>query len=492
MKYQAELPSLFLSSQMSAQKIYYLLRKGKIRKITPTLCTSNLKDDVDSIVRQNLWIIVGLLYPQAIISERTAVEMKITGDGSIFVVSDKKRPTTVGNITIRPRKGAPPQPTDTPFMENLYMASPARIVLENTKISRSYNGAVARGLSRRELEEYLDRFIAQKGEAAVNKLRDNMRTLSRNINMQTEFEVVNKLISALLQTHEDDLQSAAGIARSRGLPYDSRREELFVKLFLELEGTAPVIRQGTSSDTLAFFEAYFSNFIEGTEFEVSEAQNIVFKNLTPVDRPEDAHDVKGTYAIVSDTAEMSKTPENFDELLELLKRRHNILLSARPDKEPGIFKTKANRAGITSFVSPELVPGTLKQGFGFYTRLSSPLAKAIFMMFMVAEVHPFSDGNGRVGRIMMNAELVSAGEQRIIIPTVYRNNYLQALRALSHNGIPNPLVRMLDFAQKYTKAVRWDNFDQTVETLTKTYAFLDPNVADDEGSRLILPSRVID
>jgi Fic family protein len=43
-------------------------------------------------------------------------------------------------------------------------------------------------------------------------------------------------------------------------------------------------------------------------------------------------------------------------------------------------------------------------------------------MFLVAEVHAFSDGNGRLSRAMMNAELVSAGEQRIIVPPVYRAN----------------------------------------------------------------------
>jgi Fic family protein len=41
-------------------------------------------------------------------------------------------------------------------------------------------------------------------------------------------------------------------------------------------------------------------------------------------------------------------------------------------------------------------------------------------MFLVAEVHPFSDGNGRLSRIMMNPELVAAGEQRIVVPTIYR------------------------------------------------------------------------
>ena len=35
------------------------------------------------------------------------------------------------------------------------------------------------------------------------------------------------------------------------------------------------------------------------------------------------------------------------------------------------------------------------------------------MMFLIAEVHPFADGNRRTARIMMNAELAAAGEERI-------------------------------------------------------------------------------
>jgi hypothetical protein len=75
------------------------------------------------------------------------------------------------------------------------------------------------------------------------------------------------------------------------------------------------------------------------------------------------------------------------------------------------------------------------------------------MMFLISEVHPFADGNGRVARIMMNAELVAAGENRIIVPTIYRNNYLMALKALSQNKITAALPRTMDFAQRYTAAV---------------------------------------
>lgn len=40
------------------------------------------------------------------------------------------------------------------------------------------------------------------------------------------------------------------------------------------------------------------------------------------------------------------------------------------------------------------------------------------MKFLISEIHPFNDGNGRLARIMMNAELVAENEEKIIIPTV--------------------------------------------------------------------------
>ncbi len=72
------------------------------------------------------------------------------------------------------------------------------------------------------------------------------------------------------------------------------------------------------------------------------------------------------------------------------------------------------------------------------------------MMFLVSEVHPFADGNGRVARLMMNSELVARAEVRITIPTVYRNNYLAALRGVTHTRNFAGLAATLDFARRYT------------------------------------------
>lgn len=71
---------------------------------------------------------------------------------------------------------------------------------------------------------------------------------------------------------------------------------------------------------LAFFEGYFSNFIEGTEFDVEEAREITFEGKIPFARPEDAHDILGTYQIISSRGEMSKTPKTFEGLIALLKK----------------------------------------------------------------------------------------------------------------------------------------------------------------------------
>ena len=196
----------------------------------------------------------------------------------------------------------------------------------------------------------------------------------------------------------------------------------------------------------------------------------------------------GTWNVVSDPTEMSRTPRSVEELATLLKNRHARIMEGRPDKAPGRFKTEANRAGATVFVTPELVEGTLVKGFEIYRSLAAPLHRAIFMMFLISEVHPFADGNGRAARIMMNAELVAAGESRIVVPTVYRNNYLMALKALSQNGLTGALVRTMDFAQRYTAAVDFASLDRARFILDRTHAFADPDEADAAGIRLILPT----
>lgn len=165
-------------------------------------------------------------------------------------------------------------------------------------------------------------------------------------------------------------------------------------------------------------------------------------------------------------------------------------MAARRDKQPGAFKERSNRVGSHEFVAPDLVIGTLTAGWNRLTALEEPFARAVAMMFIVAEVHPFDDGNGRIARLMMNAELSAAGETRIIIPPVYRGEYLTSLNALSANSRPDALPRVLAFAQRWTAQVDFSDLHRAEAIMRATNAFVDPAVAHDHAIKLRLPSSI--
>jgi hypothetical protein len=70
--------------------------------------------------------------PGALIADRTALEFKPSTDGSLFVVSDRKRVLELPGVIVRPRKGPPPLvDIDLPFIGTLYQSSDARAYLDN-------------------------------------------------------------------------------------------------------------------------------------------------------------------------------------------------------------------------------------------------------------------------------------------------------------------------------------------------------------------------
>ena len=481
------MPEVFVSDTAISKAVSEAVTRGKLRKLGSRLYTRNLEEAPERLVLRNWYYLITAYYPDALITDRTAIENQPSADGSVFLVSDKKREVELPGLVFRPRKGPAALESDRPFVGGARLASPARAYLENMRASRARGGRIARTLSREEIEGRLDTLLRGQGEAALNRLRDEAREIAPRLGLQDEFDEFNNVVGALLGTRDADVKSAVGKARVAGSPFDPDRIQIFETLFAALREFVPngrrsPERMGEANANLAFFEAYFSNFIEGTEFSVEEAREIVFDGVIPQERPDDAHDILGTFRLVSDQAEMQTLPSDVDGFIDLLRRRHTSIMEARPDKNPGVFKTKVNRAGQTVFVEPELVTGTLEKGFEFLQGLGDPFHRAVFLMVLVSEVHPFSDGNGRVARVMMNAELVAGGEERIIIPTAYRTDYLGALKAISHNRHTRPLIRTLDYAQAYTHAIMWRDLDGARRVLEETGAF-----AEGEDARLRMP-----
>ena len=481
--------AIAFSTAENRVSIHHAVRRGQLRKVAHGIYTSNLTAPVEQVVQTYKWDIAAKYFPNALIADRTAIEHKPAEDGSIFLVAARTQPLTLPGLTIWPRRGTPPLPDwDRPFIGGLFMSCQPRALLENLRSSRERRH-VSRTLRQEGVERFLEEMLRKAGEPTVNRLRDEAKKIAPALQCEKEAETLTKLIGALMGTRTARLSSAAGIARSRGEGYDPERLKLFENFRADLAAThftgIPATRPNSY---LPFFEAYFSNFIEGTEFVLDEAFDVVFNHKIPEGRPEDAHDILGTFHIIADETERKRTAANPNEFVDLLTTRHAMLMGGRPDKRPGEFKRSRNKAGATEFVAPELVRGTLKSGFELLMSLEYPMARANFAMFLIAEVHPFDDGNGRVARIFMNAELSAHEEQRIIIPTVFRTEYLQSLRALSTNGTSKPLMRVLEFGQRYTAAIDFNDYDAARFELEQTNAFEDPADALGAGAKLLMPS----
>lgn len=477
-------PDILYSGGSAAEtkRVGRLAKAGRIRKLLQGVYTGDLEGKDEDIVRRHWQRIVAHTFPGALLSHRSAMEFAPSPLGNLYFTHTQDRVVRWPGLTLKFSKGPSAGVDDRALFDGLHVSSEERALLENLKAAR-ISGNERRTVERAFVETRLLKMLYARGEMALNTLRDKARLRAEELGMRIEFQQLDGIIGALLATRDaKGLASPAAKAQAVGEPYDVSRITLFDKLLVALNQHVFAIRtERTTSERsfrdFAFFESYFSNYIEGTEFEVNEAADIIYRNATIPNRAGDSHDIRGTFALCADRGVMQRIPANGAELIDLLRSRHAVLLQGRPEKEPGAFKEKANRAGDTHFVEPRMVKGTLKAGFERSTMLADPLARALYMMFVVTEVHPFNDGNGRIARVMMNAELAHADASKIIIPTVYREDYLLALRRLSRQQDPEPFIRMMDRAHAWSHWLEPTSYDRLHAQLTESNAYKEPEQA---------------
>lgn len=107
-----------------------------------------------------------------------------------------------------------------------------------------------------------------------------------------------------------------------------------------------------------------------------------------------AHDILGTYQAILKSKSDASVPQNFVAFATQLREWNARVIESRHAKNPGEFKTQVDRAGNTVFVVPELVIGTLGKGYEIIMSAATPGNRAALTAYVVAEVHPFADGNG--------------------------------------------------------------------------------------------------
>lgn len=430
---------------------------SKLRKLAAKIYTDDLRSSAEDIIRYHRLEIAAHFYPGAIISHRSALEGMVSPKGKLHlslpgaVAPVRKLP----GLEIRLWRGPAPQPDDIPTTfgegEQLFAASLPRAILENMQIARARANDEPKTLSSEELEHWIDRQIRIFGTGWLEQIQKRTAELAARLGWRDQQQEFAAIINAMrMRNHASGYRLSSDLARSRALgkPYDPERDLLFRNLHARLaneefrELPAPPV---TEFDNRAFWESYFSNFVEGTKFTIDEARTIVYagagSNESQRAWPEDAHIVRETYQLIVDSNISAAISGSGAEWIELLKRRHARMMASRPEVEPGVLKKRNNEIGSRVFVAPDMVEETLSRGWQLGRSLPSATGRALFVLFLLSEVHPFNDGNGRISRLGMNAELEAVRQMRLIIPTSFQYEHLSALAALTLRGDPNPFIK---------------------------------------------------
>jgi hypothetical protein len=460
------------------------VKAGRARKIAAKIYTDDLKTPPEDLVRRHRLEILAHFYPGAVISHRSAIEANVSPRGKLHLTlpgaTQPKR--DLPGLEIRIWKGPAAQPDDirTGFENDspLYTSSQPRALLENMQLARARKDDEPKTLSREDLERWIDRQIRGLGAGWLDQMLQQAETVSLRLGWAREYGAFAALVSALKrQPSSVNLVTDVARARAQGTPFDPERMTLFGLLHARLAAEQfPELPRppGAEGDNRAFWEAYFSNYIEGTKFTVEEAHAIVYTPDVAKDinrkRPQDAHDILETYRLIVDAHVSGDCPRSPDGFIELIKRRHARMMASRMDAKPGVFKSKPNSVGSVTFVLPALVEETLRRGFPAVTSLPSSSARALYLLFLCSEVHPFNDGNGRVSRLCMNAEFEAAGHARLIIPTSFRIDYTGVLGALSLRGDPGPFVAFAHKMIAINSQIPFGSFEQLHEHFRKTGA----------------------
>jgi Fic family protein len=195
---------------------------------------------------------------------------------------------------------------------------------------------------------------------------------------------------------------------------------------------------------------YDSNALEGNTLTLSETKVILEDGLTVGGKPlRDCYEAVGhakAYDFMLETARSIPFPLSEQVILRL----HELFYQSIDPVRAGVYRDIQVFITGTDYVPPKPadLPALMK---AFMDTLSEqwnsvhPIRLAAFAHRKLVDIHPFTDGNGRTARLLMNLILVNRGYPILSIPPVLRLEYINALKAAQRDKNPSdqPLLRLI-------------------------------------------------
>ena len=255
---------------------------------------------------------------------------------------------------------------------------------------------------------------ARKNLPIIAKDKTEMKKSYRKISLLLETEYYQNKIKKLKLKKDDLLSNSLEDIEASKLHYN--------KVFQKLD-------QKSKEEILEDFAiefAYNTASLEGNTITLEEAKNFFETGRTPKDRTlREIYDLQNTkntlFWLLS-----SKKEIDSNLIIEIHKR-----LTQNIDERVG-YRTKDIRIFKSHFeASPGIYVKTdmdlLLKWYGENKEKLHPFVLATVFHHKFEKIHPFYDGNGRTGRMLMNYILIRAKYPPIVIYKKNRNEYLDAL-----------------------------------------------------------------
>ena len=194
---------------------------------------------------------------------------------------------------------------------------------------------------------------------------------------------------------------------------------------------------------------YNTNAIEGSTINLNEVKNILEEDKWPIDAPKT--EISETYGVAEAVKEIRKTKIHIS--LEFIKKLHKIIF--KNSKE---FAGKFRKKGIEVVIKDSLgkivhvgapankIRPLLKGLIVWYNKNKNkypPLVLAAVIHNQFEVIHPFQDGNGRVGRLILNNILLKYNLPPVNIGLENRREYYTSLRDYQNTGNIRPMIELI-------------------------------------------------
>jgi Fic family protein len=190
---------------------------------------------------------------------------------------------------------------------------------------------------------------------------------------------------------------------------------------------------------------YNSNAIEGSTITEDEAREIIHDHMAP-NKP--LRDIKETEAHSKVFLELIKHEHEITK--ELFLKWHKQIFGETKEDIAGKIRDYNVRVGLYRAPDWQDLKDLIKDFIEFINKKTeiNPVEFAARIHYRFEKIHPFGDGNGRIGRLLVNHILWHAGYPIMIIEYKKRKSYYKALRGEEEDFIKYFIRRYLAVHKK--------------------------------------------